>query len=404
MNGKRILSILIAVCTALSFLAGCTASPAPESENNVSESQSVPLPSPSDAGSENLDFPPESSDNEAASADDFAVGDVDDSQNEELYRKSLSLLFQREFDEAQKGFLSLGSYSDSAYWADFADRYPSMEPAFQEPLIDEAYIIRSYEHGKLYSLTDYGVKYGKVHQYRGLFYLPDVIDDDTAFVQYHAGGIGVDYIWYNGLYDYYNHFTPNAVIVYTNESSATYMHERNAFQWEILSQIAYECGTVVRNVSVLGSSQGCYTAMQFAYDFYADYGIPVRRCLTLDTGCNWEMDMLSLDEAQCAALSEAGTQLYLFEDYQFNTELTEEAVQILLHSDVDLHVYISRCNTHNNITRYAYVLGLFSFAAGEDIEIPDCEFYPVPLSPDMTDVGDMHWSPFPEGDERYIYG
>lgn len=341
----------------------------------------------------------------AAKADQAAAAEKEAAGKAARYEEAMSLLFQREFSGAQEAFAELGDYVDSARWSEFALSYPSMEPEFGAPMIDNKYLSKAYKNGKLYSLSDYGTYNGNSFMFKGLFYIPNTIDNDTSFVQYYAGGGGgEDYLWYSGVYRYFDEYSPNAVIMFTNDSGSTYMHKRNAFQWAILSQLAYECGTVVRNVSTIASSQGSYTAMQFAYDFYIDYGIKVERCLTLDTGCDWSLDYLALSAEQCSVLAEAGTELYLFEDFNFKNELQYEAMQNIINSDLTVFAYVCKCNDHNCISKNAYSLDLFSFCAGADVELPECEYCKVELYPGITELGELYWPPRPESETRYIYG
>ena len=238
-----------------------------------------------------------------------------------------------------------------------------------------------------------------------MVYIPDVVDLDTAFVQYFSGGnAGEDYLWYYGVYEYFDEYSPNAVVMFTSDSSCTYIQQRIAFQWDILSQIAQECGTIVHNVSSIASSQGAYTAMQLAYDFYVDYDIPVARCVTLDTGCDWSLDYLALTFDQCAVLAEAGTEFYLFEDHNFRNEIWYPAMQNIIYSDLEVHAYVCKCDNHDSISKNAYTLGFFSFCAGEDIEFPACEYCKVELYPEMADLGEFIWPPRPESETRLIYG
>lgn len=325
-------------------------------------------------------------------------------ENSARYREAKTLLFRREFKNAFVAFSLLGDYSDSAYWADFAANYPFIEPEFGDRMINDKYLNRSYEHGNIYSLSDYDRYNGRSLVYKGLVYVPDTIDNSTTFVQYYCGGDdGGDYLWYKGVYDYFLNYSPNAVIVFTNDSGSQYMHRRNAYQWQILSQLAYECGTVLHDVSVIGTSQGSYTAMQLAYDFYSDYGVKVRKCVTLDTGCDWSLNYLALTADQCGVLAEAGTALYVFEDFNFKKEIQYDAVQNILNSGMEVHAYVCKSNDHDCINQNAFSLGFFSFCAGEKISFPECEYCGVELYPGITELGELSWPPRPASETRTIY-
>lgn len=322
----------------------------------------------------------------------------------EKYNEARALLHAREFEEAYARFHELGDFSDSAEQAEYARTYREREPEYGDRVIDEAYLAKEFPRGKLYSLSDYGGAHGIYRRFKGMLYIPDEVNTDTAFVQYYGGGgHEEDYLWYEGVYSYFDMYFPNAIVVFTNESGTTHIQERNTLQWDVLRQVAYECGTVVHDLGVVGSSNGCYTAMQLCYDYYVNYGIRVKRLVALDMGMYWTLTHLALTKEQCDVVAEAGTEFHLFEEEAFLYDLEKEAVQNILKSDIKATAYICRNDGHSVISQNGYALGLFSFCAGEDVEPPAFEYYKVELYEGIDSFGEVSWPPKPESDTRKVW-
>ena len=319
------------------------------------------------------------------------------------YQAGKELLFARDFVGGIAALEALGDFRDSAALARYAASYEASEPVFEGTMISDVYLEKYCPHGKLYSLSRYGRMNGR-WEYRGMFYIPDEVNAETTFVQYYSGGRpGEDYLWYYGLYGYFDEYYPNAILVFANEPGTGDMYGRNQIQWDVLRHLAWECGTIVHDLSTIASSSGCYTAMQLAYQYYVNYGIPIRRVCTLDTGNYWDLEYMALNAEQCAVVAEAGTRFYLFEEPAFVNDLQKPAMQTLLRSGIDVTAYICKDDNHSIISQNAYSMGLFSFCAGERMELPAFEYFPVPLYEGITDLGDVSWPDKPADDPRTVY-
>lgn len=153
-----------------------------------------------------------------------------ENDRESYYRSAKELLFSRQFEEAIDLFDSLDNYADSRSLSEYARFYLDTEPEFGDAFLSDNYIRKTYKAGKLYSLSNYG-KYRNCSIYKGDIYVPDSINADTSFVQYFCrGGEGEDYLWYRGMYDYFETYSPNAIIVFTNESGTLRIPQRLSFQ------------------------------------------------------------------------------------------------------------------------------------------------------------------------------
>ena len=135
------------------------------------------------------------------SAPCFAADDA----TEAAYKAACHLLYTRKFEAAHDAFSALGDYRDSERLAAYSRSYPESEPDFPYSLLESWYVSRPYEHGTIYQHEGLA----------GVFYVPEEINDETSFVLYYCGGgAGEDYLYYPGVYGYFENFTPNAVIFF----------------------------------------------------------------------------------------------------------------------------------------------------------------------------------------------
>ena len=294
------------------------------------------------------------------------------------YEYAVDLLCTRHFSEAGKIFLSLKDYRNSRKLADLCRTYPGREPKGDGPLITDANRSREYSGGTLYSHPN------------GLFYIPHETNEKTSFVLYHSGGGGEeDYLYYEGLYPYFETYHPNAVIFFSNRSGIGDMARKNRTLFSVLQQLARECGLVPYRLSAIGSSSGCYTAIQAAPLIYQEYGIPLSNVCTLDTGMDW-VSTGNLTDAQCDAVAEAGTVFYLFE--QEYEGMRSAAIRNMVEHGIETWLIACKTPGHNEISVNAYVYGIFSWCAGDPaITLPDYEYVMIKLDPGMTDNGPVRW-------------
>lgn len=287
---------------------------------------------------------------------------AEEQRRQEAYSQARAKFCARDFDGAREGFLALGEYEDSARMAALCLSYPESEPQ-DEFLPPREYwqLGREFPHGTLYW-----------HD-AGVFYVPETINSETSFELYYCGGdAGEDYLYYPGVFSYFDEYHPNAVIFFCNESGYWHIQEKNTLMYAHLQRIARELGTAVHDLSTSGSSCGCYTALKAASQFYTDYGQAVTNVCTLDTGLYWVDPDHNLTDEECDALFEAGTVLYLFEEPDVGVEVP----QLKRFVDHGIETWSIACKNdqHSLISVYAYLNGVFSFCAGEDIELPRDEY------------------------------
>ena len=303
---------------------------------------------------------------------------------EERYEHAKELLYTRHFTEAKKEFKELGTYKDSKELYAMCTSYPANEPVFKGKLTADEQIDKVYSKGKLYD-----------HFY-GLFYVPDEVNAKTSFVLYHSGGGGEEnYLYYSGLYRFFGEYgyEPNSIIFFTNNSGLNRYVAKNREMYAIFQQIAFERGTIVHDVSAIGSSSGSFTAMKAAASWYQDYGIRMTNVCNLDAGVDW-VDTRVLNDEECDLVAEAGTIIYCFE--QPDTGMNRPPIKRMVDHGVETYIVACRHDNHNTISVNAYVYGIFAWSGGADFDLPDYEYQFIKLEKGMKENPPVKWEPEPE--------
>ena len=303
---------------------------------------------------------------------------------DEQYEHAKELLYTRQFGEAKKAFKELGNYRDSLELLAMCTTYPDNEPMFSGKLTADEQIDKIYPKGKLYK------------HYYGLFYVPDEVNAKTSFVLYHSGGSGEEnYLYYSGLYRYFGEYgyEPNSVIFFTDNSGLNRYEAKNREMFAIFQQIAFERGTIVHDVSAIGSSSGSFTAMKAAASWYQDYGIRMTNVCNLDAGVDW-VDARVLNDEECDIVAKTGTIIYCFE--QPDTGMNRPPIKRMVDHGVQTYIVACRHDNHNTISVNAYVYGIFSWSGGADFDLPDYEYQFIKLEKGMGDNPPVVWEPEPE--------
>ena len=238
-----------------------------------------------------------------------------------------------------------------------------IEEDLLSPLLMRSYVQQEYEGGTLYVHPDWTC----------LYYIPHHTDENTAFMLYYCGGgEGEDYIYYSGLYHYFEDYQPNCIMVFTRESGYNWMYEKNRIMFNVLRHLAYDTGTTISRLSVTGSSAGCYTAMKAAAQYYTEYGIPVYSVCTFDTGLYWQDPQHNLTAEECQTIADAGTMMFLFEEKDVTDSVP--AIRQMIEYGVKTCIVGCEHENHSVISQNAYVYGLFSWSVGDDMTLPTEEY------------------------------
>lgn len=231
---------------------------------------------------------------------------------------------------------------------------PTIEPTptptpFISTINYEEKIKAVFEAGTLYEVDD------------GYIYLPTEINENTSIIIYYPGyeGHPVIQYFYWQIENYFKHFSPNAIMFFSEGSGYRNMDERNP---EILKHIRQIRGQyeIDGELIVCGSSLGSYAAMHLADQ---DEEV-VSKVLCLDCGYDYSVPCL-LDDEQIEKIAAIGTEFYLFEQIGIdNTRFN--FIQRLI--DGGIKTYIVECanGSHDAITENAFDYDVFSWAIGDE--------------------------------------
>ena len=304
------------------------------------------------------------------------------------YDQAVELLYTRQFSEAYDIFEDLGDYLDSGSLAAFCESYPASEPVFEEPLICEDAVDAVYFRGTLYKYPE------------GRFYIPNTVSASTSFLVYYSGGPGDgDFLYYRGLYPYFETYYPDSIMLFVKHSGIRDMEQSNRDAMAILQELAKETGVIVHDVSSMGSSMGCYTALKAAPVFFEEYGIPVQRVCTMDAGEEWKATQCPT-WYDCDLAAKAGTVFYLFE--QPNVGMGKDAIRTMVEHGVETWVVNCFHSDHDKMSVNAYTNGIFSWCAGKLSSLPSSEYVFVRMKEGMEKYGPVTWGEEPVTESEYL--
>ncbi|MBP3209672.1 MAG: hypothetical protein J6M64_07200 [Oscillospiraceae bacterium] len=294
------------------------------------------------------------------------------------YNQAKELLYTRHFSEAKEIFISLADFADSRELASFCRSYPSSEIPFDYPLITKPH--KSYSDGAVYWHP------------RGLFYVPSGVTSHTSFLLYYCGGNGaINWLSYSDVFQYFKVYHPDTIIFFCNGPGGALMDEQNIFMYHVLQQIAKECGVIVHNLSAVGSSSGCYSALNAAASLYDAFGIRLTNVCSMDAAADWDSWAL-LSDAEMDSVAAAGTTFYLFE--QHSTKPETPAIQNMISHNIDTWLISCSSANHSAISKNAFEYGIFSWSGGENISFPTSEYVFTHLTPDIEKPFTSPVSPF----------
>ena len=310
---------------------------------------------------------PSSATDSALSEDSAILSCTSDTLLLEKYNRAKALLYTRHFSEAEELFLSLSDFADSRELASFCRSYPASEISFDYPLITKPY--KTYSDGAMYWYS------------KGLFYIPSNVTSHTSFVLYYCGGDGTtNWLSYSDVFQYFKTYHPDSIIFFRNGPGSTHMDEENISTYHLLQQLAKECGVIVHNLSAVGSSSGCYTALNAASSLYDVFGVRLTNICSMDASADWDSWAL-LTDAEMDSVASAGTTFFLFE--QHSTKPETPAIQDMVSHGIDVWLITCSSANHSAISKNAFLYGIFSWSGGEDITLSSSEYVFTHLTPDI---------------------
>jgi len=145
----------------------------------------------------------------------------------------------------------------------------------------------------------------------------------------------------------------------------------------IMRQLELELNITLHDMSVIGSSNGSYSALHAAAQLHEDYAFNVNNAVCLDAGLEWDSPGVPTDE-EYASLAASGAELILFE--QPEVGLDKEPIRKMV--DAGARVTIVECtdDDHDRISKNAYKYGIFSWILDEFETLPEEQYNIVKLS------------------------
>ena len=301
------------------------------------------------------------------------LGDFADSQDwldrcrATFYNSAVAHMLERDFNAAVKEFSKAEPYGKSELYRKYcALRLKDGDRSGARRILTDANFFEDLSQGKLYYYEP------------AYIYIPNTLNTDTQFLIYFAGGNWEFYLDTWSAFTFCDKYAPNAVCIFRINSGIVEPEPASKRMIALAEQLAAECGLVIHEPTLVGTSNGAYVAMHMAVEFYLDDCVLVKNLLTLDTGYNWELQehLLSKEEReQTAAL---GIKFYLFE--QKDSAPGIDAIWDLVYSGNDVTAVYGRTNDHDQITAHAFKDGVLSWALGETDRL-DETYTLIPMKP-----------------------
>ena len=276
-----------------------------------------------------------------------------DQAREQLYQQAIGLAYECKMDEAMQLFNQLGDYKDArAYYKRCSDRIVHMLSGWSEP-------VNYAEYAGL------AVGDGIIYWHRlGLIYVPKECNAETTAMIFFPGGY--DQSLANGymetyLYGYYGEL-PNAIMLFCYANGMYDMEEKIADAHAALEQAAMENNVFLHDVTVMGASNGAYTAAHAAVWLYENQGIRVKNVLALDAGQHWASFMPILSTEDCDVVAKAGTAFYLLEGDGVGMNIL--AIQTMVAHKMDVSIIHAANYGHYSVIYDAMQQGIFSWLMG----------------------------------------
>ena len=270
-----------------------------------------------------------------------------------FYNIALSHMHKLDWETAKTILTNLPNHAKSVAAIKSCDYW--CEATSSDELIDiEANnVILQTELGTLYEL------------YNSYIYIPKELNEATKALIYFSGGMGGNILDKYYPQNYVKNYNPNAFCIFMRGSGCTYMEKQFSNVLNILSSLINNYQHCPTEISIIGSSNGGYSALRFAAYLYSTVGMDMLSISILDMGLNWEdlgfRGNLNDDEIECLAQSE--TTVYAFEQSSY-LDCFSPVVKM---REGNIEVIGVECTNkgHDAITKIAFANGMFSWTLQE---------------------------------------
>ena len=204
-----------------------------------------------------------------------------------------------------------------------------------------------------------------------LCFIPDNINENTKYMVYFPGGNDVWTIRHDLVEEYLDKYEPNAICVFFKESFVNDI-PRGQFRTELMLQgLCKETGIAPQKIAILASSNGGYEALWTAAYLFDACQIMTDKIVILDMGMAWEKPAL-IDENSAISLVESGVVVYHFgRGHEINRNYGSVKFK---NYGVPMVNVMCQHGGHDDISKYAFLNGTFSWAIGEQPDLDNNEY------------------------------
>ncbi len=276
------------------------------------------------------------------------LGEYENSQEladkslEELYVQAQKELAKLNYDRAERMFKKCGDYKAASKFLAYEEFRRQQLPSDKDILKCSRQMVK-LEKGSIYYVRDF------------YYYIPDVIDENTACSVYFAGGLGGVILTYETVRSYFRSFEPNAIMIFYMGSGINNIDYKIQESFEILNYFTVRNNITIHDLIITGSSMGCATALKAAVKYYDSYNICPVAVGALDNACDWNIPY-NLTNDELELLAQSGTIVCLYEQ---STAICDEPVREIRDSGSRLVMIGCRNKGHDAISRYGFSLGCF---------------------------------------------
>lgn len=216
---------------------------------------------------------------------------------------------------------------------------------------------------------------GKLYQnYQALIYLPNEINEDTKWGIFFPGGTGGWTLEYGYVRNYVKNWTPNAIYFFMGSPGIYGLDDQSTQKLaaDLIRSVSKEIGWAPNKISIIGFSDGGYTALHMAAYLYDQFGIGLYRICILDMGLGWSKEEVLPSKEEAKPIKESGASVYHFSR---PGELCSTAgARKFSGYGIPIRGIACTDGEHISIFTHAFENGMMSWAVGEDVELDKVQY------------------------------
>lgn len=216
---------------------------------------------------------------------------------------------------------------------------------------------------------------GKLYQnYQALIYLPNEINEDTKWGVFFPGGTGGWTLEYGYVRNYVKNWTPNAIYFFMGSPGIYGLDDQSTQKLaaDLIRSVSKEIGWAPNKISVIGFSDGGYTALYMAAYLYDQFGIGLHRICILDMGLGWSKEEVLPSKEEAAPIKDSGAAVYHFS--RPGELCSTTGARKFSGYGIPIRGIACTDGEHISIFTHAFENGMMSWAVGEDVELDKVQY------------------------------